>query len=158
MQEVKNLKKIKLNNLTKEFIADIEKEITKIALNTVNEKQIDFRELGLTINAAFGRFGYGKKFNGREIHVSDCFTAGYHSSIYFSVDYLNGEEFHDGDEGDEGYCIDHLDIWDCVSNNLISKKGYLIAFENEVDLRGVIIQLVNELYKEATEILQILRS
>ncbi len=55
MQEVKNLKKIKLNTLTKEFIAYIEKEITKIALNTVNEKQKNFRDLGLTINATFGR-------------------------------------------------------------------------------------------------------
>lgn len=144
--------------MIKESIANIEKDITNIALNIVKEKQAKFKDLGLTINAEFGRFVFGKKYRGREIHVSDCFTAGYHSSIYFSVDYLNGEEFHDGDEGDEGYCIDHLDIWVCVSNNLISKKGYLIAFENEVDLRGVIIQLVNELYKEATEIIQILRS
>ncbi|WP_186299436.1 hypothetical protein [Bacillus pumilus] len=49
------MKKIKLNTLTKEFIAYIEKEITKIALNTVNEKQKNFRDLGLTINATFGR-------------------------------------------------------------------------------------------------------
>lgn len=54
------MKKIKLNALTKEFIADIEKEITKIALNIVKEKQKDFRDLGLTINAEFERFGYGK--------------------------------------------------------------------------------------------------
>ncbi|MFE0302113.1 MULTISPECIES: hypothetical protein [Bacillus] len=151
---MKNLKKVKLNTITKEFIADIEKKITNIALNIVEEKQKKFNDLGLKINAEFGRFGNGKKFSGREIQISDCFTAGYNSSIYFSVDYLNGEEFHDGDEGDEGYCIDHLDIWDCVSNNPMSKKGYLIEFENEVDLQRIIIQLIDQLYKEAREILQ----
>ncbi|MCM3137196.1 MULTISPECIES: hypothetical protein [Bacillus] len=152
------MKKVKLNTMTKESIADIEKEITNIALNLVKEKQAKFKDLGLTINAEFGRFVYGKKSRGREIQVSDCFTAGYNSSIYFSVDYLNGEEFHDGEEGDQGYCIDHLDIWICVSNNLVSKKGYLIDFENESDLRGMIIPLIDELYKEATEILQTLSS
>ncbi|MGD7018039.1 hypothetical protein ACQCVC_18115 [Bacillus altitudinis] len=93
----------------------------------MNEKQAKFKDLGLTIKAEFGRFEYGKKSRGREIQVSDCFTAGYHSSIYFSVNYLNGEEFHDGDKG---YCIDHLDIWYCASNNSMSKKRYLIEFEN----------------------------
>jgi len=76
----------------------------------------------------------------------------------FSVEYLNGEELHDGEEGDQGYCIDHLDIWICVSNNLVSKKGDLIEFENEADLRGMILPLIDELYEEATEILQFLSS
>ncbi|MEK5134904.1 hypothetical protein NST39_12660 [Bacillus sp. FSL W8-0645] len=152
------LEKVKLNTLTKESIADIEKETTNIALNLVKEKQAKFKDLGLTINAEFGRFVYGKKYRGREIQVSDCFTEGYHSSIYFSVDYLNGEEFHDGEDGDQGYCIDHLDIWICVSNNLMSKKGDLIEFENEADLRGMILPLIDELYEEATEILQFLSS
>ncbi|MCY7677677.1 hypothetical protein MH122_02555 [Bacillus pumilus] len=68
------MKKVKLNTITK-TIKDIEKEITKIALSIVKEKQKDFRELGLTINAELGRFVYGKKYRGREIQVSDCFTA-----------------------------------------------------------------------------------
>ncbi|MGM5472532.1 hypothetical protein [Bacillus pumilus] len=155
---MKNLKKVKLNTITKEFIEDIEKKITNIALNIVKEKQKKFKDLGLKINAEFGRFIYGKKTKSKEIQISDCFTAGYNSSVYFSVDYLNGEEFHDGDDGDQGYCIDHLDIWICVSNNLVSKKGYLIEFENESDLRGMIIPLIDELYKEATEILQLLNN
>lgn len=36
----------------------------------------------------------------------------------------------------------------------MSKKGYLIEFENEVDLQRIIIQLIDQLYKEAREILQ----
>ncbi|MED1577706.1 hypothetical protein P4U80_11190, partial [Bacillus safensis] len=70
------MKKVKLNTMTKESIADIEKEITNIALNLVKEKQAKFKDLDLTINAEFGRFVYGKKSRGREIQVSDCFTAG----------------------------------------------------------------------------------
>lgn len=134
--------------MTKGSIANIEKEITNTALNLVNEKQAKFKDLVLTIKAEFGRFVYGKKSRGREIQVSDCFTAGYYSSIYFSVNYLNGEEFHDGEEGDQGYFIDHLDIWICVSNNLVSKKGYLIAFENESDLRRMFIPLIDELKQQ----------
>jgi len=152
------LKKVKLNTLTKESIADIEKEISNIALNLVKEKQAKFKDLGLRSMLNLDDSYMEKKSRGREIQVSDCFTAGYHSSIYFSVDYINGEEFHDGEEGDQGYCIDHLDIWICVSNNLVSKKGYLIEFENEADLRGMILPLIDELYEEATEILQFLSS
>ncbi|MGE6673757.1 hypothetical protein ACQKEX_01450 [Bacillus pumilus] len=152
------MKKVKLNTLTKESIADIEKEISNIALNLVKEKQAKFKDLGLRSMLNLDDSYMEKKSRGREIQVSDCFTAGYHSSIYFSVDYINGEEFHDGEEGDQGYCIDHLDIWICVSNNLVSKKGYLIEFENEADLRGMILPLIDELYEEATEILQFLSS
>ncbi|MCY7577469.1 hypothetical protein MKY83_12410 [Bacillus sp. FSL M8-0266] len=41
------MKKVKLNTLTKESIADIEKEISNIALNLVKEKQAKFKDLGL---------------------------------------------------------------------------------------------------------------
>ncbi|MGY8608343.1 hypothetical protein ACN6BA_02945 [Bacillus altitudinis] len=53
------MKKVKLSTMTKESIADIEKEIINSALNLVKEKQ--FKDLGLTINAEFGRFVFGKK-------------------------------------------------------------------------------------------------
>ncbi|WP_342501447.1 hypothetical protein [Bacillus sp. FSL W7-1085] len=55
------MKKVKLSTMTKESIADIEKEIINSALNLVKEKQAKFKDLGLTINAEFGRFVFGKK-------------------------------------------------------------------------------------------------
>ncbi|MFP5181362.1 hypothetical protein PQS33_10020 [Bacillus altitudinis] len=54
------MKKVKLSTMTKESIADIEKEIINSALNLVKEKQTKFKDLGLTINAEFGRFVFGK--------------------------------------------------------------------------------------------------
>ncbi|WP_249117714.1 MULTISPECIES: hypothetical protein [Bacillus] len=60
------MKKVKLNTMTKKSIADIEKEMTNTALNLVKEKQAKFKDLGLTINAEFGRFAFGKNIEGEK--------------------------------------------------------------------------------------------
>ncbi|MGG4258133.1 hypothetical protein ABEV95_10155 [Bacillus velezensis] len=109
--------------------------------------------MGLKIEAAFGRVG-DEKVIGNEVQPSDCFENSYNSLIFFSVAYLDGTDFHDNEDG---YCIDHLDIWICERRLFSGKVGYLTDLESEEEIAKEIQDKINQLFLEATDIIKILK-
>ncbi|NGM59349.1 hypothetical protein [Bacillus velezensis] len=146
------MKKINLKSITQKEILQIEKQFERIALNKIRNNQEKFRKMGLKIEAAFGRVGNEKEI-GKEVQPSDCFENTYNSLIFFSVAYLNGTDFHDNEDG---YCVDHLDIWVCERRLFSGKAGYLSDLESDEEIAKEIQNRINELYLEATEMIEML--
>ncbi|MFB4183502.1 hypothetical protein [Bacillus velezensis] len=147
------MKKINLNSITQKEILQIEKQFERIALNKIRNNQEKFRKMGLKIEAAFGRVG-DEKVIGNEVQPSDCFENSYNSLIFFSVAYLDGTDFHDNEDG---YCIDHLDIWICERRLFSGKVGYLTDLESEEEIAKEIQDKINQLFLEATDIIKMLK-
>ncbi|XYJ24039.1 hypothetical protein ACSE3M_09610 [Bacillus velezensis] len=131
----------------------IEKQFERIALNKIRNNQEKFRKMELKIEAAFGRVG-DEKVIGNEVQPSDCFENSYNSLIFFSVAYLDGTDFHDNEDG---YCIDHLDIWICERRLFSGKVGYLTDLESEEEIAKEIQGKINQLFLEATDIIKKLK-
>ncbi|CDG27823.1 MULTISPECIES: hypothetical protein [Bacillus amyloliquefaciens group] len=147
------MKKINLNSITQKEILQIEKQFERIALNKIKNNQEKFRKMELKIEAAFGRVGDEKEI-GKEVRASDCFENSYNSLIFFSIAYLDGTDFHDNEDG---YCIDHLDIWICESRLFSGKVGYLTDLESEEEIAKEIQDKINQLFLEATDIIKMLK-
>ncbi|MFU1716204.1 hypothetical protein ABQ520_01070 [Bacillus velezensis] len=147
------MKKINLNSIAQKEILQIEKQFERIALNKIRNNQEKFRKMGLKIEAAFGRVG-DEKVIGNEVQPSDCFENSYNSLIFFSVAYLDGTDFHDNEDG---YCIDHLDIWICERRLFSGKVGYLTDLESEEEIAKEIQDKINQLFLEATDIIRMLK-
>ncbi|WP_276732465.1 hypothetical protein [Bacillus sp. (in: firmicutes)] len=148
------MKKINLNSITQKEILRIEKKFERIALKTISNEQEKFGEIGLRIEASFGRVGDEKEIGRSDVQPSDCFKNSYNSLIFFSVAYLDGTDFHDNEDG---YCIDHLDIWICERRLFLGKVGYLTDLESEEEIAKEIQNKINQLFLEATDIIKMLK-
>lgn len=67
---------------------------------------------------------------------------------------MDGTGFHDNEDG---YCVDHLDIWICESRLFSGKVGYLTDLESEEEIAKEIQDKINQLFLEATDIIKMLK-
>lgn len=61
---------------------------------------------------------------------------------------MDGTGFHDNEDG---YCVDHLDIWMCEKKLFSGKVGYLSELESDEEIAKGIKNKINELYLEAAD-------
>ncbi|KXZ13066.1 hypothetical protein P4T89_10025 [Bacillus nakamurai] len=114
----------------------------------LNEAQPRFAAEGLVLEAGLVRTGRKSKL-GNNIQPSDCFKVSYNSLIGFSVSFEDGRELHDDEEG---YCIEHLDIWVCETTLFFWKSGFLTELRREEHIAEEIINMIDELYQEAVRL------
>ncbi|GJJ27765.1 hypothetical protein [Bacillus velezensis] len=65
------------------------------------------------------------------------------TDIFFAA-YLGGTGFHDNEDG---YCVDHLDIWVCEKKLFSGIAGYLSDLESDEEIAIEIQNRINEVLR-----------
>ncbi|WP_027409959.1 hypothetical protein [Anoxybacteroides tepidamans] len=139
--KTRKFKFIKLNELSKKQIFELEERIETIIADMLDHYQKFFMQNGYILDMELERINEAAALKGSKEHrmrKDQCFEPYYYSFISLAVKDSSGKLV--GNE-DDGYLIENIHIWH-VSKSLFSKKkGYIInlsPFEIKQEVETVI--------------------
>lgn len=122
----KKFKAVKLDELSKTRVFELEEQIEEIIVDILNQYQQFFVQNGYILDIKLERINEVDALKGIEEHGMEkgqCFGTNYYSFVCLAIKDSSGKLI--GNEED-GYLIENIHIWNVNKPFFSSKKGYII--------------------------------